>query len=106
MATTEHKPRGGDHGGGTIVRTIVLSDKAAEYVKRRATINGPRYRKQEANATASAILEAGADNRLLYITDDMIAASAYLQEARGMCFNEQAQRGIDQLIAALWTAST
>lgn len=98
----EPKPRGGNHGGGTTVKTVVLSDKAAAYVKRRATIGGPRYRKEEANATASAILEYGADDRLLFITPDMIAACAYLQEARGLCFSEDAQRGLDQLIAALW----
>lgn len=98
----EPKPRGGNHGGGTTVRTVVLSEAAAAYVKRRATILGTRYRKQEASAAASAILEA--QDRMLYITDDMIAAAAYLQEARGMCFSEQVQRGLDQLIAALWVA--
>lgn len=104
MPTKEPKPRGGNHGGGTTVKSVVLSDQAAAYVKRRATILGTRYRKEEANATASAIIEAA--ERSIYITDDMIAAVAYLQEARGMCFSETAQRGIDQLIAALWTAHT
>lgn len=100
MLIETKKPRGGNHGGGTTVKTVVLSDKAAAYVKRRATINGTRYRKEEANATASAILEA--QDRMLFITEDMIAAVAYLQEARSVCFSEQAQRGLDQLIAALW----
>jgi hypothetical protein len=102
MRIETKKSRGGNHGGGTTVKTVVLTDQAAAYVKRKATINGPRYRKEEANSTASTIIEAA--ERSIYITEDMIAAVAYLQEARGMCFSEQAQRGLDQLIAALWTA--
>lgn len=98
------KPRGGNHGGGTTVKTVVLSEKAARYVKQRATILGERYRKEEANSTASTILEAGANDRLIYITDDMIASISFLMDARAMCFSETAQRGIDQLIAALETA--
>lgn len=40
----------------------------------------------------------------IIFSDDMIAALPWLQEARGMCFSESAQRGLDQLIAALWVA--
>lgn len=98
MATN---PLGPPPGTGLSVRRVTLSNKAARYVRARATIAGPRYTKADANATASAILEAAADGRLLRITNDMIAARAYLQNARALCFSEQAQRGIDQLIAAL-----
>jgi hypothetical protein len=34
----------------------------------------------------------------------MLAALPYLATARELCFSEQAQRGLDQLIAALWVA--
>jgi hypothetical protein len=98
------KPRGGNHGGGTTVKAVVLSDKAAQYIKRRATIAGPRYTKLDANRTASAILEAGANDRLLLITDDMIAARDWLADAKRLCFAEQAQRGLEQMIAALEVA--
>lgn len=97
-------PRGGNHGGGSVVRRVSLSERASAYVKARATITGPRYTKDDANRTASTILEAGANDRLIYVTDEMIATIAYLQDARTMCFSETAQRGIDQLIAALETA--
>lgn len=40
----------------------------------------------------------------IIFSDDMIAALPWIQEARGMCFSESAQRGLDQLIAALWVA--
>ncbi len=96
-------PRGGNRGGGTVVERVTLTPAAAAYVKRKATIGGPRYRKEEASATASMIIEAA--ERSIYITEDTIAALAYIQEARGMCFSEQAQRGLDQIIAALWAAS-
>lgn len=97
-------PRGGNHGGGSVVRRVSLSERAAAYVKARARIAGPRYTKDDANRTASTILEAGANDRLLYITDDMITSISFLLDARAMCFSETAQRGIDQLIAALETA--
>jgi hypothetical protein len=42
--------------------------------------------------------------RTILITSDMIAALAYVQTAREQCFSEPAQRGLDQLIAALWAA--
>lgn len=42
--------------------------------------------------------------RSIPITDDMLTTIAYLEQARAMCFNETAQRGIDQIIAALTTA--
>jgi mono/diheme cytochrome c family protein len=45
-----------------------------------------------------------AQMRTILITSDMLAALAYIQTARDMCFDEVAQRGLDQLIAALWTA--
>jgi len=97
-------PNGGPPGSGTLVRRVSLSERAAAYVKARATIAGPRYTKDDANRTASTILEAGCIDRLLFITDDMIATITYLQDLRQMCFSETAQRGIDQLIAALETA--
>lgn len=93
--------KGQDYGGGATVKIVALSDAAAQLVKRRATIVGKRYRKEEANATASAIIEASAG--AIYPTADMRASIAWLQEARAMCFSEEAQRGLDQLIAALMT---
>lgn len=99
--------RGGDRGGGTTVKRVDLSEAAAEELRRRAQVSGARYRKEEANATASAILEALAKGQatLLLVSDDILATLPWLSEIRGQCFNEQAQHGLDQLIAALWTAS-
>jgi hypothetical protein len=99
--------RGGDHGGGTTIRHLELqSETAARELRRRATgaHGGMRYRKADANAAATELLEQAADHRLLYLTSDMLAALPWLQEARQMCESEDAQRGLDQLIAALWTA--
>ena len=95
--------KGQDYGGGATVKVVALSDTAAQFVKRKATIAGKRYRKEEANATASAIIEASAC--AIYPTDDMRAAIFWLQEARAMCFSDEAQRGLDQLIAALMTST-
>jgi len=92
----------GLRGGGTIVQRVTLTDKAAAYVKARATILGPRYRKQDANETASAIIEAF--EHAILITPDMIAALPMLEDARQHCQGD-AERGIAQLIAALWVAS-
>lgn len=99
-------PRGGDFGGGPTVRRIDLSDAAAEELRRRSQVTGTRYRKEEANQTASAILETLATGQaaLLVVSSDVLAALPWLEQTRDMCFNEEAQRGIDQLIAALWTA--
>lgn len=99
------KPRGGNHGGGTTVKVVELTAKAAALVKASATIAGTRYTKAEANATASAILEAMADRKLILITPDMRAALPWLEEASRICISEDAQRGLDQLIAALWTSA-
>lgn len=104
---TEEKLPHGQRGGGSVVRRLDVSETAAAYVKRRATISGPRYRKEEANATASAILEALASGALvtLPMTPDLRAALPWLEEARRSCISEDAQRGLDQLIAAVWTAT-
>lgn len=98
--------RGGDHGGGPLVRRVELSEAAARYIKRRATILSTRYRKADADATATAILEALATGTavVLPVGDDLCAAVQWLQEARAMCISEAAQRGIDQIIAAIRTA--
>lgn len=101
---SEKKERGGPPGSGATVHVVRLRPKAAAEVRRRAMIAGERYRKEEANETASDIIEFLADVRLLLITDDMLSALPWLQETRGMCVDEIAQRGLDQLIAALWTA--
>lgn len=100
----EKRGPGGPPGSGMIVHVVRLTPKAAAEVRRRAEIAGPRYRKEEADATASEIIEMLADGRLLLISDDMLAAATWLQDARALCPNEQAQRGLDQLIAALWSA--
>lgn len=97
----ETKTRGGDRGGGTTIRKVELSERAALELRRRATITTTRYRKADANAAASDILEHLAAGRLLLISDDMRAALPFLETARAQCFNGQAQRGFDQLIAAL-----
>jgi len=80
----------------------VLSDKAARLVRRRATIIGTRYTKDEANKTASAILEA--QDRMLYITEDMIAALPVLEAARQQSSGTE-ERGLAQIVAALWVVS-
>jgi hypothetical protein len=99
--------RGGNRGGGTTVRRLELqSEKAARELRRLATgaYSGARYRKVDANATATELLEQAADHRLLYLTDDMLTALSWLSETRRRCVSENTQRGLDQLIAALWTA--
>lgn len=98
------KKRGGPPGSGATVRVVTLSEKAAAEIKRRATIAGPRYRKEEADATASEIIERLAARQLLLITEDMRAALPWLVEIKRQCPNEIAQRGLDQLIAGLWVA--
>jgi len=100
-------PRGGgDRGGGPLPRRIDLSEPASLWLKQRATILGTRYRREEASAAANTIFEAVASGTviLLPVSADLFAAVPWLQEARAMCVSEEAQRGLDQLIAALWTA--
>lgn len=97
--------RGGDHGGGTTIRRVELTDAAARELRRRITGNySTRYRKEEADAAASEIIERLTDGQLLLLTDDMRAALPWLEEIKRQCPSEQAQRGIDQLTAALWSA--
>jgi hypothetical protein len=100
------KRRGGPPGSGMTVRVVTLSEKAAGEVRRRSALLGPRQRKDEASRTVSEIIEQLADGQLLLITDEMRAAVVWLQEARGVCFDETAQRGLDQLISGLWVART
>jgi hypothetical protein len=95
-----------DRGGGTTIRRVNLSEKAAQELRRRATITTTRYRKEDADAAASDILEHLAAGRLLLISSDIRAALPWIEEARGQCFNEAAQRGLDQLIAALRVAAS
>lgn len=96
--------RGGDFGGGPLVRHVeLLTDAAARELRRRATVTGTRYRKDEANITVTELLELLAAQRLMLITPDMRAALPCLTEARQTCQDEAAARGLDQLIAAIWT---
>jgi len=90
-----------DRGGGTTIRKVELSECAALELRRRATITTTRYRKADANAAASDILEHLAAGRLLPPSRDIRAALPVLEEARRMCFHEDARRGLDQLIAAI-----
>lgn len=98
--------RGGNHGGGTTITRVTLTPAAARELRRRITGDYvTRYRKADADAAASELLEHLAAGRLLLLTDDMAAALPWLEEARAMCVDEAAQRGLDQLIAGLWTVS-
>lgn len=98
----ESRPRGGDYGGGTTIKRIELTEQAARELRRRITGDyATRYNKAQADAAASELIEWHAAGRLLYLTEDMRAALPFLQDARRMCFDEQAQRGLDQLIAVL-----
>lgn len=102
-------PRGGNRGGGTTIRRVELqSDKAARELRRLATgaYGGERYRKEDANEAVTQLLELAADHRMLALSPDMLAALPFLQDARRMCFLEDAQRGLDQIIAALWGLHT
>jgi hypothetical protein len=95
---------GGNHGGGTTIKLVELTDTAARELRRRITGDyATRYNKEQANAAVSEVLELLAAGRLLPISDDTRAALPFLQDARRMCFHEDAQRGLDQLIAALLT---
>lgn len=94
--------RGGDFGGGATIKRIELTEQAARELRHRITGDYvTRYNKADADKAASEILEHLAAGRLLYLTEDMRAAVGFIQDARRMCFDEQAQRGLDQLIAAL-----
>lgn len=93
-------PRGGNRGGGTTVKAVVLTPKAASIVKQRATIAGPRYTKEDANRTASALLEAPR----ISITPAMRAALPALEAARQQACGE-VEQGLAELIAALWSAA-
>lgn len=96
------KGRGGNHGGGTTIKKVELSEAAARELRRRTTGDYvTRYRKEDADRAASELLEMLAAGRLLLLTADMKAALPFLQDAHQMCFDEQAQRGLDQLIVAI-----
>lgn len=94
-----------DRGGGPLPRTIDLTEDVARWLKQRAALTDKRYRRADASAAANAIFEAIASGATLPpASSDMLAALPFLQDARRMCFHEDAQRGLDQLIAALWAA--
>jgi len=99
----EKQRRGGNRGGGSTIHRLELqSGAAARELRRRITGDyASRYTKAQANQAVTELLEMLAANRLLYLTDDMRAALPWLQEARAQCFSEEAQRGLDQLIAAI-----
>lgn len=95
--------RGGNRGGGTTPRRVTLSTSAARHLRQRAQLVATeRYTSEAASEAASAIIEAHAAGRLVLVTDDMRAALPWLEQARQQCFNEDARRGLDQIIAALW----
>jgi hypothetical protein len=98
--------RGGDFGGGPLPRRLTLTEKAARFVRQRATITGTRATTEAMQATASQVLEAMADGALVWIlnTEDVQASVVWLQEARAMCASEAGQRGLDQIQAAILTA--
>lgn len=101
----DKKERGGDHGGGTTIKRVELTESAARELRRRITGDfSTRYNKSQADRAASEILELLAARRLLLLTDDMRAALPLLQEARERSSGD-AQRGLDQIIAALWVVS-
>ena len=87
-------------------RVVDLSERAAQHLRRRSLANGPRFTRAQASAAANAIIEAHASNRLLFISNDILSAVEWLVEAKRICASEDAQRGLDQLIAALRTAQT
>lgn len=93
-------------GRGPTPRRVQLTPTAARELRLRTTgaFNGQPYSAEIAGAAASAILEALAAHRLVYLSDDMRAALPWLETARAQCFHETAQRGLDSLIAALWVA--
>lgn len=98
--------RGGDRGGGTTVRDVKLSELAAAELRRRANPLGTRYRKAEADAAASALLEALASGTAIVLPTAAIApALVWLEEARAACFSEDGQRALDHLIAAIRSAT-
>ena len=103
---TSNGKRGGDRGGGTTIRNVFLSERAAAELRRRATIASTRYRKADANAAASDIIEHLVAGRLLLLSDDMRAALPWLEKARQECFLEDAAHGLDQLIAAIKATET
>lgn len=99
-------PRGGNHGGGSTIRRVELTEAAARELRLRITGDyASRYTKEQASGAASAHYEQLSRHEWLYLTDDMAAALPYLELARDQCFSDQAQRGLDQLIAALWAKS-
>lgn len=101
--------RGGNRGGGTTPRRITLTTEAARALRRLAQPADPlaRFTAEAASAAASDLIAQAAGRRLVYLTDDMLAALPYIEIelARGQCFSDEARRGLDQLVAALWAAS-
>lgn len=101
-------PRGGNHGGGTTIRRIWLSDVAARYVREHTQGEDGRQSQEAAEAWVNARLEGEASGllTLLLVTDDIRAAIAWLAEQRAALPHDTPEaRGIDQFIAAIWTAT-
>lgn len=100
-------PRGGNHGGGTTIRRIWLSGVAARYVRGHTQSEDGRQTQEAAEAWVNARLEGEANGCVapILVTDDIRAAIVWLAEQRGALPHDTPEaRGIDQLIAAIWTA--
>jgi len=98
--------RGGDHGGGPTPRNLTISAKAAAWVRAHTTQRGTRMKADAMSATVSSIFEQLAAGRALLIPTAAVAAAVpWLETARAQCVDVNAQRAIDNVIAAIWAAT-
>lgn len=85
-----------------VTERAVIKGKVAIHisVESAAQLEKLMLRDMPGVGTPEQMVEALIQDGLL-LTPDIRAALPWLEEARRMCFNEQAQRGLDQPIAAL-----
>lgn len=101
---------GGDRGpispeARPTVNRVVLSNTAAQYIRSDMLARDIPYSKTTVSPYVSGLIEATRDYRVITaLLADPAVVLPWLEEARRQCSNEEAQRGLDALIAAVMTA--
>lgn len=91
---------GGNRGGGTTVRRVTLSERAAQIVRNAGAGRGlTRQTSADASEQASRIIEAWADRP--NISPEAAAALPWLEEIRRQCFDPRGRAALDELILVL-----
>lgn len=90
-------PRG--EGGGSTIHRITLTDAAADALRRR--IGKPRYTKDDANMTVSALLLS---HTVTLPAELLIPAVPWIEQALAQCFNPAARAALETLLAAIRAA--